>query len=134
MLEIYYCARLNQHSSGSSNGPQVGLFVSLPGTLRFSRMKWRYSFSAKIAGLADAAKSLWLVAALSLRSRQYDYTTGSIERTVFLLVLPMLLEVFAESVFSIMNILWVSPSDRHRCSDRSGNEPRLCFRSRTVVC
>lgn len=45
---------------------------------------------------------------LSLNGEQQDYTTGSIPRAVFLLAIPMILELSLESVFAIVDMFFVS--------------------------
>ena len=37
-----------------------------------------------------------------------DYTTGSIDRALFLLAVPMILEMAAEGVFAIVDIIYIS--------------------------
>ncbi|TAK50669.1 MAG: MATE family efflux transporter [Bacteroidetes bacterium] len=44
----------------------------------------------------------------SLRGDQQDYTQGSIPRAVFLLAIPMILELSLESVFAVVDIFFVS--------------------------
>jgi len=43
----------------------------------------------------------------SLSSEQQDYTTGSIPRAVFLLAIPMILELSLESVFAVVDMFFV---------------------------
>lgn len=43
----------------------------------------------------------------SLRGEQQDYTTGSIPRAVFLLAIPMILELSLESVFAVVDMFFV---------------------------
>src|SRR4051812_42405375 len=44
----------------------------------------------------------------SLNGEQRDYTQGSIRRAVFLLAIPMILELSLESVFALVDIFFVS--------------------------
>ncbi len=44
---------------------------------------------------------------LSLNGEQQDYTQGSISRAVFLLAIPMILELSLESVFAVVDIFFV---------------------------
>lgn len=44
----------------------------------------------------------------ALRAEEHDYTTGSIKRAVFLLSVPMVLEMFMESIFAVVDIFFVS--------------------------
>src|ERR1700722_12827790 len=44
---------------------------------------------------------------LSLNGEQQDYTIGSIRRAVFLLAIPMILELSLESVFALVDMFFV---------------------------
>src|SRR3954468_1858079 len=45
---------------------------------------------------------------LSLNGQEQDYTQGSIPKAVFLLAIPMILELFFESVFAVVDMFFVS--------------------------
>jgi putative MATE family efflux protein len=51
--------------------------------------------------------TIYLLARQALSGQQQDYTTGSIRRAVFLLSVPMILEMCMESVFAIVDIFFV---------------------------
>ena len=53
-------------------------------------------------------KSIFSFIKLSLSSEQHDFTTGSIRKAVFLLAIPMILEMSLESVFAVVDIFFVS--------------------------
>ena len=52
-------------------------------------------------------KELFNFAKLALSDKQYDFTIGSIRKAVFLLAIPMILEMCMESVFAIVDIFFV---------------------------
>lgn len=65
--------------------------------------------SSKATDLAAAAPlSWWRVVIFALQGRRHDYTTESLDRAVLLLAVPMVLEMFAESVFAVVDTFWVS--------------------------
>ena len=45
---------------------------------------------------------------LSLNGEEQDYTVGSIPKAVFLLAIPMILELSLESVFAVVDMFFVS--------------------------
>jgi putative MATE family efflux protein len=53
-------------------------------------------------------KKIYSIVKLSLNGEQQDYTQGSISRAVFLLAIPMILELSLESVFALVDMFFVS--------------------------
>src|SRR3990170_7057804 len=53
-------------------------------------------------------KSLYNAIKLSLNGEQQDYTQGSISKAVFLLAIPMILELSLERVFALVDMFFVS--------------------------
>lgn len=54
------------------------------------------------------SQKFWKAIRLSLNGEQQDYTKGSISRAVFLLAIPMILELSLESVFAVVDMFFVS--------------------------
>jgi len=52
----------------------------------------------------------------ALRGKEYDYTSGSIRVAVFLLAIPMMLEMCLESVFAVVDIYFVNKLGPHAVS------------------
>jgi putative MATE family efflux protein len=58
--------------------------------------------------VASPKPSLWLQVREALRGTHQDYTTGSLDRAILLLAIPMVLEMAMESLFGIVNVFWVA--------------------------
>ncbi len=52
--------------------------------------------------------NLWHSIGEALRGSHQDYTTGSLNRSIILLAIPMVLEMVLESLFAVVDVLWVS--------------------------
>ena len=54
----------------------------------------------------------------AIKGEQQDYTTGSIRRAVFMLAIPMILEMMMESVFAVVDLYFVGhlPDSNHAIS------------------
>jgi putative MATE family efflux protein len=54
------------------------------------------------------SSSFWASLREALRGSRRDYTTGSLTRAIFLLAVPMVLEMLMESLFAIVDVFWVA--------------------------
>jgi putative MATE family efflux protein len=52
--------------------------------------------------------SVWRAIADALRGVHHDYTAGSLNRAIVLLAVPMVLEMFMESLFGLADVFWVA--------------------------
>ncbi len=52
-------------------------------------------------------RSLWSSVREALRGSHQDYTTGSLNRSILLLAIPMVLEMVLESLFAVVDVFWV---------------------------
>src|SRR3954468_8134229 len=52
----------------------------------------------------------------ALRGDAYDYTTGSLRKAVFLLAVPMIVEMGMESVFALVDLFFVGRLGKHAVS------------------
>ncbi len=55
-----------------------------------------------------AAPSLWSSIREAVRGSHQDFTTGSLNRAILLLAIPMVLEMVLESLFAVVDVFWVS--------------------------
>src|ERR1700686_2030562 len=58
-------------------------------------------------------KKILSVVRVSLNGEQRDYTQGNISKAIFLLAIPMILELSLESVFAVVDIFFVSKLGQH---------------------
>jgi putative MATE family efflux protein len=56
----------------------------------------------------ESFAAFWAAIREALGGSHQDYTTGSISRAIFLLAVPMVLEMAMESLFSIVDVFWVA--------------------------
>src|SRR3989441_6910017 len=54
------------------------------------------------------AASFWSAIREALRGTHRDFTVGPIGRALFLLAIPMVLEMCMESIFAVVDMFWVS--------------------------
>ncbi len=52
----------------------------------------------------------------AIKGSQQDYTTGSLRRSIFLLAIPMIIEMGMESVFAIVDLFYVGKLGKHAVS------------------
>lgn len=50
----------------------------------------------------------WAVVRDAVRGVPHDYTSGSLNRAIILLAIPMVLEMAMESIFAVVDVFWVS--------------------------
>ncbi len=59
------------------------------------------------ASAAQQQHTLWASLFEAVRGSHQDYTTGSLNRAILLLAVPMVLEMALESLFAVVDIFWV---------------------------
>jgi len=59
------------------------------------------------ATLAPAPPTLWSSIREAVRGSHQDFTTGSLNRAILLLAIPMVLELVLESLFAVVDVFWV---------------------------
>src|ERR1700757_2060301 len=55
----------------------------------------------------NATPTFWGSVWEALRGSHQDYTVGSLNRAIFLLAIPMVLEMVLESLFAVVDVMWV---------------------------
>jgi putative MATE family efflux protein len=56
----------------------------------------------------EQPSTFWASVREALRGSHRDYTTGSINRAILLLAIPMVLEMLMESLFAVVDVFWVA--------------------------
>ena len=60
-----------------------------------------------LATAMEPRRSLWSSLAEAVRGSHQDYTEGSLNRAILLLAVPMVLEMVLESLFAVVDVLFV---------------------------
>ncbi len=63
--------------------------------------------SAEHVIASTAPPSMWSSIREALRGSHQDFTTGSLNRAILLLAIPMILEMVLESLFAVVDVFWV---------------------------
>lgn len=63
---------------------------------------------AATATKTNASAGFWATLREAVRGSEQDFTEGAIGRAIFLLSVPMVLEMLMESLFGIVNVYWVA--------------------------
>jgi len=61
----------------------------------------------KTTATESRARGFWASVREALRGTHQDYTIGSLNRSIFLLAIPMVLEMVLESLFAVTDVFWV---------------------------
>src|SRR5215469_3262385 len=61
-----------------------------------------------ISTAVEPKRSLWASLVEAVRGSHQDYTTVNLNRAIFLLAIPMVLEMVLESLFAVVDIFWVA--------------------------
>ncbi len=66
--------------------------------------------------MSSGIRKFFILLKQALKGEDYDYTSGSIRVSVFLLAIPMMLEMCLESVFAVVDIYFVNKLGSHAVS------------------
>src|SRR5438309_4128390 len=60
-----------------------------------------------VATAKSQQPTLWVSIREAIRGSHQDFTTGSLNRAILLLAIPMVLEMVLESLFAVIDVFWV---------------------------
>src|SRR5256714_6906481 len=61
-----------------------------------------------VATAKSQQPTLWNSVREAVRGSHQDFTTGSLNRAILLLAIPMVLEMVLESLFAVVDVFWVA--------------------------
>jgi putative MATE family efflux protein len=61
----------------------------------------------EVTASTEKQHTLWASLVEAIRGSHQDYTTGSLNRAILLLAVPMVLEMVLESLFAVVDVFWV---------------------------
>ena len=70
-------------------------------------MKQKVALVMQASQASTAAPSLWSSIREAILGSHQDFTTGSLNRAILLLAIPMVLEMVLESLFAVVDVFWV---------------------------
>src|ERR1700722_12230942 len=70
-------------------------------------MKRKVALVMQESQAVTTAPSLWSSIREAIRGSHRDFTTGSLNRAILLLAIPMVLEMVLESLFAVVDVFWV---------------------------
>src|ERR1700688_1851285 len=70
---------------------------------------------------------LWSSIREALRGSHQDYTKGNLNRAILLLAIPMVLEMVLESLFAVVDVLWVGRLGANAIATVGLTESLLCL-------
>ncbi len=71
--------------------------------------------------------SKWQLLRMAVAGTEQEFTSGSIDRAIFLLAIPMILEMMMESLFAVVDIFFVSKISEEAVSTVGATESFLTF-------